>query len=125
MAISPGHNSAIGRENDFSGKASDWECRVFLNANAYVVIVFKGTDMGSRFGSARLRREFKDYISALAFASRHRRSLIYATTASGRADCLAKSRWQDYRLLWPHALLAGGSGLVPETMKRNRNVRRF
>lgn len=106
--------SGAAPQNDFSGTLAEWEMRVFLNADLYIVQIIDGVEMGGP--SNRRRVESRSFPEALTLAREARRSLLYATTSDGRIACLERKHWPSYEAEWPRAKL--GPKIKRERLER-------
>src|SRR5258708_3515459 len=108
--------SGLAPQNDFRGTFTEWEMRVFLNADKYVVNLIEGVFMAGRFSNNRKRIELRSFPEALALARGARRALLYAITNDGRHACLEQRHWAAYEQEWPRAKL--GPKLKRERLER-------
>src|SRR5260370_39623454 len=90
-------------QNDFSGTLAEWEMRVFLNDDLYIVQIIDGVEMGGP--SNRRRVESRSFPEPLKLARETRRSLLYATTRDRRNARRERTNWPSYQAGVPRARL--------------------
>lgn len=90
----------LAPQNDFRGTFHQWEMRVFLNADLYVVYIYEGLGHGGKLYGGTERKEFTSPLPAITEAKKHDRALLYACTNDGRSACLEKALWPDYVAAW-------------------------